>query len=74
MAHIFTFDDIAGRPATLDINDRGNHMVVTWGDMVITDASGYTGFWETFTNSSKGAARDAAPPTHPPPPPRPYNF
>lgn len=60
----FTFDNIAGRPASLEINDRGNHMVVTWGDLTVTDLSGHVGFWETFRNNpaywASGAARESA--------------
>lgn len=60
----FTFNNIAGQPATLDINERDSHMVVTWGDLTVTDTSGHVGFWTSFNQTSgsyaKGTARDAA--------------
>jgi hypothetical protein len=61
---IFHFDDIAGQPATLEINERGNHMTVTWGALTVAETSGHIGFWESFNSTAgaicKGAARDAA--------------
>lgn len=60
----FTFDNIAGQDATLEINERDSHLVITWGDLTVTDASGHVGFWTSFNQTagsySKGAARDAA--------------
>lgn len=60
----FTFDNIAGQPASLDINERDNHLVITWGALTITDTSGHVGFWTSFHKTagsfSKGAARAAA--------------
>lgn len=60
----FKFDDIAGQPATLEINALDTHCVITWGDLLISDASGEIGFWTSFNKkplgSIKGAARDAA--------------
>lgn len=60
----FEFNNIAGQPATLEINERDNHMVVTWGKLVVTDASGSIGFWASFNKTAgafaKGAARTAA--------------
>lgn len=60
----FNFDNIAGQPATLEINERDNHLVVTWGDLTVTDTSGQIGFWTSFHNTpgsyAKGAARHAA--------------
>lgn len=60
----FTFDNVAGQPATLEVNERDSHIVITWGDLTITDASGHVGFWASFHKTSgscaKGAARTAA--------------
>lgn len=60
----FTFDNIAGQPATLDINERDSHMVITWGGLTITDTFGHIGFWTSFHKTpgsyAKGAARYAA--------------
>lgn len=64
MTDEFKFDNIAGQPATLEINSRDSHCVITWGDLTIFDASGHIGFWTSFhkkpLGALKGAAREAA--------------
>jgi len=56
----FKFDDIAGQPATLEINSRDSHCVITWGDLIISDASGDIGFWKSFHRKRLGALKGAA--------------
>ena len=57
----FTFNNVLGQYATLHINNQGNHMAVTWGELTVTDTFGHVGFWESFSNSHcKGAAYASA--------------
>lgn len=64
MTDEFKFNDIAGQPATLEINARDSHCVITWGDLTISDTSGEVGFWRSFhkkpLGNLKGAALQAA--------------
>ena len=56
----FKFDNIAGQPATLEINARDSHCVITWGELVISDMSGNVGFWSSFHKKPLGALKGAA--------------
>jgi hypothetical protein len=56
----FKFDDIAGQPATLEINSRDSHCVITWGDLTISDMSGEVGFWRSFHKKPLGTIKGAA--------------
>ena len=56
---------ILGKTASIDVNDRGNHVCIDLDDLIITDASGEIGFWEGFNRDAsralcKGAARQSA--------------
>ena len=56
----FKFDNIAGQPATLEINSRDSHCVITWGELTICDMSGDIGFWTSFHKKPLGALKGAA--------------
>lgn len=60
MTDEFKFDNIAGRPATLEINARDSHCVITWGDLTISDTSGEIGFWTSFHKKYLGNPKGAA--------------
>ena len=60
MEDLFTFTEIAGQQATLGINSRDSHCVITWGDLTISDKSGYIGFWTSFHKKTLGNLKGAA--------------
>jgi hypothetical protein len=60
MTDEFKFHNIAGQPATLEINARDSHCVITWGELTIFDASGEVGFWRSFHKKPLGTLKGAA--------------
>ena len=60
MTEEFKFNNIAGQPATLEINARDSHCVITWGDLTIIEVSGDIGFWKSFNQKPLGALKGAA--------------
>lgn len=51
---------VLGKQAHIEINDRCNHVYITLDGLVVTDASGDIGFWQSFNETRGSFAKGAA--------------